>query len=80
MRDRVDCGTLSYMSPEEETLPEQEPALGPDDQELQRLIEAGSPGSYIQDVVDLYEATERNYRAAVMAGAVVNGFSDSTNF
>jgi hypothetical protein len=45
---------------------------------VEQLLENGN--SYVDDVIALYEASERNYRAAMTAGTVVNGFSDSTNY
>lgn len=37
-------------------------------------------GAYIDAVVELAEQSERNYRAAVMAGQIVNGVTNSTNY
>ena len=45
---------------------------------LERLL--AHADSYINDVVEVYEASERNYRAAMTAGTVVKGLSDTTNF
>jgi hypothetical protein len=42
--------------------------------------EGGERANYVDQVVELYEASERNYRAAMLAGQVVNGFTDSTNY
>jgi hypothetical protein len=44
------------------------------------LAQMGGGSDYADQVVELYEASERNYRAAMMAGHVVNGFTDSTNY
>lgn len=47
------------------------------DEELLRLLTDAD--SWVNDVVEVYESSERNYRAAVMAGTVVSGLSDTTN-
>jgi hypothetical protein len=48
--------------------------------EVDELLREQGGSDYADKVVELYEASERNYRAAVLAGHVVNGFSDSTNY
>ena len=61
--------------------PENEMALASEDtsaaaDELQTLLERADGSDYVDQVVELYEESERNYRAAVTSGAVIYGFSD----
>jgi hypothetical protein len=48
--------------------------------ELERIIATYEGSDYIEAVVELAEQSDRNYRAAVLAGHVVNGTTDSTNY
>lgn len=48
--------------------------------DVEKLLADFEGSEYVEAVVELAEQSERNYRAAVMAGAVINGFSDSTNY
>jgi 6,7-dimethyl-8-ribityllumazine synthase len=48
--------------------------------DVEGLIAKYEGSDYIEAVVELAEQSERNYRAAVMAGQVINGRTDSTNY
>lgn len=48
--------------------------------DVEELLAEHEGSDYVEAVMELAEQSERNYRAAVMAGKVVNGFSDSTNY
>ena len=51
-----------------------------DDADADEAVALGDGSDYVDAVVQLAEASERNYRAAVLAGQVVNGATDSTNY
>jgi hypothetical protein len=61
-----------------ETMSDQEQRDTSLEEEVERLLVADS--EFVERVVTLYEASERNYRAAMTAGTVVHGASASTNF
>jgi hypothetical protein len=48
--------------------------------DVEKFLADVEGSGYVEAVVQLAEQSERTYRAAVMAGKVVNGFSDSTNY
>lgn len=51
--------------------------------DLDKLVEeviGGGPDDVVTQLVEVCEATERTYRAAVEAGVAVPGLSSSTNF
>jgi hypothetical protein len=48
--------------------------------EVERLVAEYPASEYVEAVVELAERSERTYAAAVNAGHVVYGFSDSTNY
>jgi len=48
--------------------------------QVEQLLSLHVTSEYVDAVVRLAEQSERNYRAAVLAGQVVNGVTDSTNY
>lgn len=48
--------------------------------ELEQLLAAYPSDSYVDTVIQLAEASQRGFTAAVNAGHVVNGFATSTNY
>jgi hypothetical protein len=48
--------------------------------DVERLLAVYDSSDYVEAVVELAEQSERNYLAAVSAGQVVNGATDSTNY
>ena len=55
------------------------PTSEPLEAEVDRLLAEGE-STYVDEVMALYESSERKYRAAMAAGEIVHGLSDSTNF